>query len=418
MRIKKTAFPRFLSGTILKSYSGRFLTVFYAAFFALAFSFSFVSCSLEIDGKAPGKNSDGQINYDPQKEYKVNVNFNLFSDERLIVGPDFGSTDFINSVSGGKLKIYDGGSLIKEFTDSSPQGNVYILLTGGNHELSAEYLKDSKILFRSEPESCIIGDNAANINVKLKAYQDKTDSGAKGTVKVTLTLPAKQSGYGDNYYIKCGINDNEVTSGKITLETSETVKEFTINNVPAGSHPLNIVISPNSSFSPNILYSESVIVFSNLTSDTWFESSGATATTKIFTLDEMQPQDTSDIFIYVTGSGGTYSSMTQTQVATAVGAKLAVDFTNLKKAIDWSVQVFPSSTEYTINIDGEVTLDASDAVGSGNDKSLIEINSNRTFNFKGTSAASKLKSPGGTGNRILKVNAGTVNISELTKSGR
>ncbi|WP_318661819.1 hypothetical protein [Treponema sp.] len=423
MRIKKTAFPRFLSGTILKSYSGRFLTVFYAAFFALAFSFSFVSCSLEIDGKAPGKNSDGQINYDPQKEYEVTLNLNLFGDERLIIRPDFNSTDFTDSIKNGTLKIYDGGTLIKEANLATPNQSISLVLLGGTHDLSAEYIKNSSILLKCEKPSVVIGDSVTEIPMPLAPYQDKSDSGAKGTVKVKLKLPKWESGFAQTYFIKCGIDNIEVESGAIILNAaSETEKEFTINNVPAGSHPVNIVISPNSTYSPNILYSESAIVFSNLTSDVWFASGETTAAEKVFTLNEIQPDDPSDLYIYVTGSDGIYGDKTPQEVATAVGAKLAVDFNNLKKAIDFAVTVFPSSADYTINIDGKVTLKQDDATGSASDKSLIEINkingASRTFNLKGTDAAkSILTKPNGLEARILKVNAGTVNITDLRLDG-
>ncbi|MBP5587155.1 MAG: hypothetical protein J6X37_00305 [Treponema sp.] len=423
MRIKKTAFPRFLSGTILKSYSGRFLTVFYAAFFALAFSFSFVSCSLEIDGKAPDKNSNGHINYDPQKEYEVTLNLNLFGDERLIIRPDFNSTDFTDSIKNGTLKIYDGGTLIKEANLATPNQSVSLVLLGGTHDLSAEYIKNSSILLKCEKPSVVIGDSVTEIPMPLAPYQDKSDSGAKGTVKVKLKLPKWESGFAQTYFIKCGIDNIEVESGAIILNAaSETEKEFTINNVPAGSHPVNIVISPNSTYSPNILYSESAIVFSNLTSDVWFASGETTAAEKVFTLNEIQPDDPSDLYIYVTGSGGIYGDKTPQEVAAATGAKHAVDFNSLKKAIDFAVTVFPSSADYTINIDGKVTLKQDDATGSASDKSLIEINkingASRTFNLKGTDATkSILTKPNGLETRILKVNAGTVNITDLRLDG-
>ena len=395
-----------------------------SAFLAAFLTLLFFSCSLTLDGSTRGSGEGSQIPVeqyiDFSKRYDTSINFNLYEpSERYIILPNFKDSTLLSKLNIKKIKIIYGvtdGETYNETVDVTPGTStisINISLPGGNYNMSLEAIDaNGKVVLKAAQKTVTVRANVV-LSFALSPYQDKTSSDAKGSVKATLYFP---SGSG-SYCVKCGIDNNETASKDVTLSSTGTTEcVFEIENVNPGSHPFNVVIANDSTFTNPVVISLSVIVYSNMVSDTSFDASGSSLVSKTieFTSQLMQAVTLNDYALCINGTGGAFTGSSES-VAGKLNTKFSTNFKNavlfdsLKQALAFINDVYPATEEKTVYISGTVK-----------EKNINFNMSGKTINLTGYKlSSSDIAALDATGlyGRVLAVSAGTVKMKDLTLTG-
>lgn len=395
-----------------------------SALLAAFLTLLFFSCSLTLDGSPRGSGEGSQTPVeqyiDFSKRYDTSINFNLYEpSERYIILPNFKDSTLLSKLNIKKIKIIYGvtdGETYNETVDATPGTStisVNISLPGGNYNMSLEAIDaNGKVVLKAAQKAVTVRANVV-LSFALSPYQDKTSSDAKGSVKATLYFP---SGSG-SYCVKCGIDNNETASKDVTLSSTGTTEcVFEIENVNPGSHPFNVVIANDSTFTNPVVISLSVIVYSNMVSDTSFDASGSSLVSKTieFTSQLMQAVTLNDYALCINGTGGAFTGSSES-VAGKLNTKFSTNFKNavlfdsLKQALAFINDVYPATEEKTVYISGTVK------------ECNINFNmSGKTVNLTGYKPSSgdiaQIDATGLDG-KLFDVSSGTVKVNDLTLTG-
>ncbi|MCR5385682.1 MAG: DUF285 domain-containing protein, partial [Treponema sp.] len=393
-----------------------------SAFLAAFLTLLFFSCNLTLDGSPRGSGEGSQTPVeqyiDFSKRYDTSINFNLYEpSERYIILPNFKDSTLLSKLNIKKIKIIYGvtdGETYNETVDATPGTStisINISLPGGNYNMSLEAIDaNGKVVLKAAQKAVTVRANVV-LSFALSPYQDKTSSDAKGSVKATLYFP---SGSG-SYCVKCGIDNNETASKDVTLSSTGTTEcVFEIENVNPGSHPFNVVIANDSTFTNPVVISLSVIVYSNMVSDTSFDASGSSLVSKTieFTSQLMQAVTLNDYALCINGTGGKFPTDNLGVLQNAIdGRQKCVVFDSVSDALGFvnTADGWKDASEYTFYISGTVKE--------------YNINFNmggKTVNLTGYKPSSgdiaQIDATGLDG-RVFDVSSGTVKVNDLTLTG-
>ncbi len=393
-----------------------------SALLAAFLTLLFFSCSLTLDGSPRGSGEGSQTPVeqyiDFSKRYDTSINFNLYEpSERYIILPNFKDSTLLSKLNIKKIKIIYGvtdGETYNETVDATPGTStisVNISLPGGNYNMSLEAIDaNGKVVLKAAQKAVTVRANVV-LSFALSPYQDKTSSDAKGSVKATLYFP---SGSG-SYCVKCGIDNNETASKDVTLSSTGTTEcVFEIENVNPGSHPFNVVIANDSTFTNPVVISLSVIVYSNMVSDTSFDASGSSLVSKTieFTSQLMQAVTLNDYALCINGTGGKFPTDNLGVLQNAIdGKQKCVVFTSVSDALGFvnTADGWKDASEYTFYISGTVK------------ECNINFNmSGKMVNLTGYKPSSgdvaQIDATGLDG-KLFDVSSGTVKVNDLTLTG-
>lgn len=331
-------------------------------FVYLLLTLIFFSCSNVLDEY---KQNGQKVSELENGLYKIPVSMNIEGDDaKYIAIPDFSASINIDHY----IISADLNGNVQTFEISS-SGKGSILLSAGIYTVSAfGYLSSNETKPVVMTTNTVTFDPSQNEALLLNLSRiinspDANDSRYDGTAKLSVTFPAKQSGYPDIYYVKIGFDGVESTPIKVDLSDSTVTKVFEVGDIEndgfgitPGSHNVSFTVSENNSFDPCKNISASAVVYSNIETCKWkTEKSNAVLNSILFTHDDLSIITAKDYAFYVHGTSGKVFSSDTEAAALVMGKKRAVQCNTIQEAVDMIQTLDPSGTsQFIIGIDGKI----------------------------------------------------------------